>query len=99
MSDWFLKKRLTDPAFGASKPKGDAMFSSVRFNASESKGPCWEGYHRDYSKKEMTDGSCVKNGKKKRVKRASKKTDGVESSTDAASSGDEKKKKAKAEKD
>ena len=100
MADRFLAKRLTDPAFGASKPTGDAMFYMVRDNASQ--GPCWTGYHRDYSKKKYSDGSCVKNGKggdpdkkKKRKKRPSKKKEGAESSTDASSSDDEGKKKMK----
>lgn len=106
MSNWFLQKRLTDPAFGASKPTGDAVFYAVRNNAS--KGPCWTGYHRDYSKKEYTDNSCVKNGSSKsiskkkrksktgkRKKRPSKTKKDKDSSTDGSStdSGSESKKK------
>jgi len=107
MSEWYLQKRLTDPAFGASKPKGDAMFHIVRSNGS-SKGPCWTGYHRDYNKAEGTNDSCVKNGTKKtikkkrksktgkRKKRQSKKDNGKESSTDGSStdSGNDSKKKS-----
>lgn len=107
MAERFLARRLANPAFGATRPTGDAMFTFVRENAS--KGPCWTGYHRDYSKKEYSDGSCVKSGKggdpdtkkkkQKRKMRPSKKKEGKESSTDASSSDDDdddgKKKKSK----
>ena len=76
----------------------------VREHASQSKGPCWTGYHRDYSKAEGTNDSCVKNGTKKKKKKKSKKkksNDGGSSSSSSSSSEDEegkpKKKKAKKE--
>ena len=33
-----------------------------------SQGGCWKGYHRNYKKKRYTEGSCVKNGGKKKKK-------------------------------
>ena len=91
----------------ASRPSGDALYSGchpqaastgahaltlVREHASQSKGPCWTGYHRDYSKKEGTNDSCVKNGisKKKKKKKAKKaKKEGGASSSSSSSSEDE----------
>ena len=103
----------------ARRPTGDALYAGclpqaastgahaltlVREHASQSKGPCWTGYHRDYSKKEGTNDSCVKNGTKKKKKKKSKKkksNDGGSSSSSSSSSEDEegkpKKKKAKKE--
>ena len=106
MSDWFLQKRLTDPAFGATRPTGDARFWVVRDNAS--KGPCWTGYSKVPGKADYADKSCVKNGSSKgikkktrksktgkRKKRPSKTKKDKESSTDGSStdSGSEAKKK------
>ena len=78
--------------------------------ASVSQGPCWEGYHRDYSKEKYTSGSCVpnKNSADKPKKRRSKKRrpkasgSGSETDTQASSSegeGGKKKEKAKKAKD
>ena len=98
--------------------KGDALYAGclpqtastgahaltlVREQASQSKGPCWTGYHRDYSKEKYSDGSCVKNGSggKKKKKKKAKKEGGGDSSSSSSSSEDEdgkpKKKKAKKE--
>ena len=105
MSNWFLQKRLRDPAFGASKPAGDAVFYAVRDNAS--KGPCWTGWHKVPGKADYTDNSCAKNSSNKgiskkkrksktgkRKKRQSKTKKDEESSTDGSStdSGSESKK-------
>ena len=100
----------------ASRPSGDALYAGclpqaastgahaltlVREHASQSKGPCWTGYHRDYSKKEGTNDSCVKNGtskkKKKKKKTAEKKGDGSSSSSSSSEDedGEPKKKKKK----
>ena len=102
----------------ARRPTGDALYAGclpqtastgahaltlVREHASQSKGPCWTGYHRDYSKKEGTNDSCVKNGTKKKKKNKKKKSskDGGSSSSSSSSSEDEdgKPKKKKAKKD
>ena len=97
----------------AARPTGDALYAGclrqtastgahaltlVREHASQSKGPCWTGYHRDYSKKEGSNDSCVKNGtKKKKKKSKSKKKDGGGSSSSSSSSDsdDDKPKKKK----
>ena len=88
---------------------GAHALTRVREHASQSKGPCWTGYHRDYSKKEGSSDSCVKNGGGKQKKRkakakakAAKKEGGASSSSSSASSsedesGEPKKKKAKKE--
>tara|TARA_B100000927_G_scaffold35028_1_gene25190 strand:- start:2875 stop:3243 length:369 start_codon:yes stop_codon:yes gene_type:complete len=82
---------------------GTHALTLVREHASQSKGPCWTGYHRDYSKAEGTNDSCVKNGtsnKKKKKKKRKKKTKSDESSSSSSSSEDEDgkpKKKAKKE--
>ncbi len=101
----------------ATRPTGDALYAGclpqaastgahaltlVRERASQSKGPCWTGYHRDYSKKEGTNDSCVKNGtSKKKKKKMKAKKEGGGSSSSSSSSEDEdgkpKKKKAKKE--
>jgi hypothetical protein len=103
----------------ASRPTGDALYAGclprtsstgahaltvVREHASQSKGPCWTGYHRDYSKKEGSNDSCVKNGtskKKKKKKKTTKTKEGDGSSSSSSSSGDEdgKPKKKKKKKD
>ena len=77
----------------------------VREHASQSKGPCWEGYHRDYHKEKYSEGSCVKNGsgdkkKKKKSKDKKKKKDGGSSSSSSSDSddGEPKKKKKKEDK-
>ena len=84
----FLKKQSAAQNRGtamATRPTGDALYAGcapptasrgahaltlVRELASQ--GPCWEGYHRDYSKKEGTNDSCVKNGTKKKKKKKKK---------------------------
>tara|TARA_B100001057_G_scaffold495744_1_gene595481 strand:- start:4300 stop:4671 length:372 start_codon:yes stop_codon:yes gene_type:complete len=83
---------------------GAHPLTMVRHLASQ--GPCWEGYHRDYSKKEGTNDSCVKNGKKKKKKKTTKKKSksGDASSSSSASSsedegGESKKKKRKTKKE
>ena len=77
----------------------------VREHASQSKGPCWEGYHRNYHKEKYSEGSCVKNGsgdkkKKKKSKDKKKKKDGGSSSSSSSDSddGEPKKKKKKEDK-
>ena len=95
----------------ASRPSGDALYSGclpqaastgahaltlVREQASQSKGPCWTGYHRDYSKEKYSDGSCVKNGsKKKKKKKKEKSGDGSASSSSSSEDEDGKPKKKK----
>ena len=103
----------------AIRPTGDALYAGcltqtantgahaltlVREHASQSKGPCWTGYHRDYSKEKYSDGSCVKNGtkkekkKKKREGKDKKKNKDAPSSSSSDSDDDKpKKKKAKGE--
>ena len=105
----------------AAQARGDALYAGcarqtsqtgahaltlVREHASQSKGPCWTGYHRDYSKGEGTNDSCVKNGtgkkkkRKKKTKKTKKKTTGDSSSSSSSSSEDEDgKPKKKAKKD
>ena len=99
----------------AARPTGDALYAGclprtastgahaltlVREHASQSKGPCWTGYHRDYSKEKYSNDSCVKNGtKKKKKKSKEKKGDGSASSSSSDSDdGEPKKKKKKEEK-
>jgi len=98
----------------ATRPTGDALYAKclpqtastgahaltlVREHASQSKGPCWSGYHRDYSKEKYSDGSCVKNGSKKKKKKKKKEKSGDGSASSSSSSEDEdgkpKKKKKK----
>ena len=78
---------------------GAHALTLVREHASQSKGPCWTGYHRDYSKKEGTNDSCVKNGSKKKKKKKARKEGDDSGSSSSSSSEDEdgnpKKKKAK----
>ena len=99
----------------ATRPTGDALYAGcltqtantgahaltlVREHASQSKGPCWTGYHRDYSKKEGTNDSCVKNGtKKKKKKKKSKKKEGDDPSSSSSSDSDEDKPKKKKKKE
>ena len=101
----------------ARRPTGDALYAGclpqaagtgahaltlVREQASQSKGPCWTGYHRDYSKAEGTNDSCVKNGTKKKKKKSKKKSkdDGSASSSSSSSEDEDgKPKKKKAKKD
>lgn len=84
---------------------GAHPLTTVRHLASQ--GPCWDGYHRDYSKKEGANDSCVKDGKKKKKKekkekkaKKAKKGEGDASSSSSSSDdedGKPKKKKAKKE--
>lgn len=79
---------------------GAHALTLVREHASQSKGPCWKGYHRDYSKKEYSNDSCVKNGSKKKKKKKKDKKEGDASSSSSSSEdedGKPKKKKAKKE--
>ena len=72
--------------------------TQVRHLASQ--GPCWDGYHRDYSKKKYSNDSCVKDGKKKKKDKKDKKKEGGDSSSSSSSDdedGKPKKKKAKKE--
>ena len=99
-----LQGRLTEDALYAgclpqASGTGTHPLTQVRHLASQ--GPCWDGYKRDYSKKEGTNDSCVKDGKKKKKKKKDKKKEGDASSSSSSSSDDEdgkpKKKKAKKE--
>ena len=99
-------RRTADALYAGCLPQaastGAHPLTMVREQASQSKGPCWTGYHRDYSKKEYSDGSCVKNsGGGKKKKKKAKKEGGGGSSSSSSSSEDEdgkpKKKKAKKE--
>ena len=112
--DGYLKRQLVAQNRGtalAARRTGDALYAACLPQASgagahpltlvrelASQGPCWDGYHRDYSKKEGTNDSCVKNGKKKKKKKK-KDGGGGDSSSSSSSSEDEdgkpKKKKAK----
>ena len=99
----------------ATRPAGDALYAGclpqaastgahaltlVREHASQSKGPCWTGYHRDYSKKEGTNDSCVKNGTgKKKEKKKKKKKEGDGSSSSSSSEDEDGKPKKKKKKD
>ena len=78
---------------------GTHALTLVREHASQSKGPCWTGYHRDYSKEKYSNDSCVKNGTKKKKKKKSKekKDDGSASSSSSDSDDGEPKKKKKKE--
>ena len=114
---FFAQNRFTT---AAAQPRGDALYAGcarqtsqtgahaltlVREHASQSKGPCWTGYHRDYSKGEGTNDSCVKNGtgkKKKKKKKREKKTTTKKSDSSSSSSSSEDedgKPKKKAKKD
>jgi len=99
-----LQARRTEDALYASclpqaSGTGTHPLTTVRHLASQ--GPCWDGYKRDYSKKEGTNDSCVKDtGKKKKKKSKDKKKDGGDSSSSSSSDdedGKPKKKKAKKE--
>ncbi len=94
----------------ASRPTGDALYAGclpqaastgahaltlVREHASQSKGPCWTGYHRDYSKPEGSNDSCVKNGTKKKKKKKAKKDGDASSSSSSSDDEDGKPKKKK----
>ena len=83
---------------------GAHPLTTVRHLASQ--GPCWDGYHRDYSKKEGANDSCVKDGKKKKKGKKEKKAkkakkgEGEASSSSSSSDDDDgkpKKKRAKKE--
>ena len=79
---------------------GAHALTLVREHASQSKGPCWTGYHRDYSKKEGTNDSCVKNGTgKKKEKKKKKKKEGDGSSSSSSSEDEDGKPKKKKKKD
>jgi len=96
-----------DPDAARATDSGACALTRVRHLASQ--GPCWEGYHRDYSKAKYADDSCVKDGKKpKKDKKAKKekapKKEGEAASDSPSSSEDEAsekpaKKKAKKESD
>lgn len=86
--------------------RGAHALALVREHASQSKGPCWTGYHRDYSKREGTNDSCVKDGsKEKKTKKTKKKKarkEGEGSGSSSSSSGEDedgKPKKKRAKKD
>ena len=104
-----VTQRTGDALYAGCLPQtastGAHALTLVREHASQSKGPCWTGYHRDYSKEKYSDGSCVKNGsgdkkKKKKSKDKKKKKDGGSSSSSSSDSddGEPKKKKKKEDK-
>ena len=71
-----LQARRTEYALYASclpqaSGTGAHPLTMVRHLASQ--GPCWDGYHRDYSKEKYSNDSCVKDGKKKKKKDKKKK--------------------------
>ena len=100
-----LQARRTEAAMYAgclpqASGTGAHPLTMVRHLASQ--GPCWEGYHRDYNKKEGTNDSCVKNGKKKKHKKkrkeARKEGDASSSSSSTSSeveSGEPKRKRSR----
>ena len=96
-------RRTEDALYASCLPQASGVgthpLTTVRHLASQ--GPCWDGYHRDYSKKEGTNDSCVKDGKKKKKKKSKKKKGEGDASSSSSSSDDEdgkpKKKKAKKE--
>ena len=97
-------RRTGDALYAGCLPQaastGAHALTLVREHASQSKGPCWKGYHRDYSKKEYSNDSCVKNGSKKKKKKKKDKKEGGSSSSSSSSEdedGKPKKKKAKKE--
>ena len=104
--DAFLRRRASDPRFGAAAPRTEleryAALVPARHNAS-SQGPCWSGYHRDYHKGKYTDGSCVKDKPKDKTNKSQKKKKKPKKEGEASSSsssdddddGKRKKKKAK----
>jgi hypothetical protein len=89
----FLKKQFAAQNRGtamATRPTGDALYAGcapqtanrgahalTRVRELASQGPCWEGYHRDYSKKEGANDSCVKDGGKKKKGKKKKKARGA----------------------
>ena len=119
--DGYLKRQLASQNRGtalAARRTGDALYAACLPQASgagahpltlvrelASQCPCWNGDHRDYSKKEGANDSCVRNGTKKKKKKKKKgakkaKKEGEASSSSSASSsededGQPKKKKAK----
>ena len=115
--DRYLKRQLLNQRHGTplqARRTEDALYAGCLPQASgtgahpltmvrhlASQGPCWDGYHRDYSKKEYSDGSCVKDGKGKKKKKKDKKQAKSDASSSSSSSDDEdgkpKKKKAKKE--
>ena len=98
-----VTQRTGDALYAGCLPQtastGAHALTLVREHASQSKGPCWTGYHRDYSKEKYSNDSCVKNGTKKKKKKKSKdKKKGDGSSSSSSDSDDDKpKKKAKKE--
>ena len=116
--DGYLKRQLTNQRRGtplAARRTEDTLYASCLPQASgtgahpltmvrhlASQGPCWDGYHRDYSKKEYSDGSCVKDGggkKKKKKEKKAKKKEGDASSSSSSDSDDGKPKKKKSKKE
>ena len=100
-----VTQRTGDALYAGCLPQtastGAHALTLVREHASQSKGPCWEGYHRDYHKEKYSEGSCVKNGsgdtKKKKKKKEKKGGDASSSSSSEDEDGKPKKKKAKKE--
>ena len=100
-------RRTGDALYAGCLPQaastGAHALTLVREHASQSKGPCWEGYHRDYHKEKYSDGSCVKNGsgdkKKKKKKKKEKKEGGASSSSSSSDDEDGKPKKKKTKKE
>ena len=95
-------RRTEDALYAGCLPQasgtGTHPLTQVRHLASQ--GPCWDGYHRDYSKKKYSNDSCVKDGKKKKKDKKDKKKEGGDSSSSSSSDdedGKPKKKKAKKE--
>lgn len=94
--DGFIKNRLSNPAFGATKPRGDALFlqrdtaSLKRVRDEAKQGPCWEGYEKVKGKGDYEDDSCKKSSsggdkkekKEKKYTRPSKTKKDEESDTD-----------------
>ncbi len=104
--DGYLKRQLLNQRRGTplqARRTEDALYASCLPQASgtgahpltmvrhlASQGPCWDGYHRDYSKKEGTNDSCVKDGKKKKKKKKDKtKKEKGDASSSSSSSDDE----------
>lgn len=115
--DGYLKRQLLNQRRGTplqARRTEDALYASCLPQASgtgahpltmvrhlASQGPCWDGYHRDYSKEKYSNDSCVKDGKKKKKKKDKKKKEKGDASSSSSSSDDEdgKPKKKKAKKD
>ena len=97
-----LQGRRTEDALYASclpQASGTGTHPPTMVRHLASQGPCWDGYHRDYSKKEGTNDSCVKDGGKKKKKKKDKKKDGGDSSSSSSDDEDGKPKKMKAMKE